>query len=352
MSDCKEIRIVDIAKMAGVSVGTVDRVIHNRGRVSAANYTRVMTVLKEVDYRPNMVARSLASKKVYHIVVIIPAYAPGEYWEYISRGVDRAVEDFRQYHLSVTKLYFDQFNEASFESLLRDIKLDEVDGVLLGTLFYDLVCSFSKELDARKIPYVYVDSDIPGERRMAFIGTDSLVGGQIAARILFRNITKEADILMARIVHTGAESTQAKNRLSGFNAYLTSIDYKGCMYRVDLDLSDDRHNYEILDAIFHEHPNIKAVVIFNSKAYIVGEYLKNRKRKDISLVGYDLIEKNAQLLEEGYIEALIDQRPRMQGYMGVKLLCERLILNVEIGNNNLLPIDILIKENYKFSETY
>ena len=151
--------IRDIAKMAGVSVGTVDRVIHNRGRVSAANYTRVMTVLKEVDYRPNMVARSLASKKVYHIVVIIPAYAPGEYWEYISRGVDRAVEDFRQYHLSVTKLYFDQFNEASFESLLRDIKLDEVDGVLLGTLFYDLVCSFSKELDARKIPYVYVDSE-------------------------------------------------------------------------------------------------------------------------------------------------------------------------------------------------
>ena len=71
MSDCKEIRIVDIAKMAGVSVGTVDRVIHNRGRVSAANYTRVMTVLKEVDYRPNMVARSLASKKVYHICFLL-----------------------------------------------------------------------------------------------------------------------------------------------------------------------------------------------------------------------------------------------------------------------------------------
>lgn len=352
MSDCKEIRIVDIAKMAGVSVGTVDRVIHNRGRVSAVNYNRVMSVLKKVDYHPNMVARSLASKKIYHIVVIIPSYAAGEYWEYISRGVDRAVEDFRQYHVDVTKLYFDQFNEASFEALMNDIKLDEVDGVLLGTLFYDLVCNFSKELDKRGIPYVYVDSDIPGEKRMSFIGTDSLVGGQIAARILFKNIERNADLLIARIVHTGAESTQAKNRLSGFNNYLTSIDYTGNIYRIDLTLLDNGRNYEVLDSLLQKHPNIKAAVIFNSKAYIVGEYLRSRERKDIFLVGYDLIEKNAQLLEDGYIEALIDQRPGMQGYMGVKLLCERLILGGEVKKNNFLPIDILIKENYKFSETY
>ena len=65
------IRIVDIAKMAGVSVGTVDRVIHNRGRVSEENKKKVQAILEMVHYQPNLMARSLASKKQYHFVAII-----------------------------------------------------------------------------------------------------------------------------------------------------------------------------------------------------------------------------------------------------------------------------------------
>lgn len=69
------IRIVDIAKMAGVSVGTVDRVIHNRGRVSEENRKKVQTILEMVHYQPNLMARSLASKKQYHFVAITPSFA-------------------------------------------------------------------------------------------------------------------------------------------------------------------------------------------------------------------------------------------------------------------------------------
>ena len=58
------IRIVDIAKMAGVSVGTVDRVIHNRGRVSEENRKKVQTILEMVHYQPNLMARSLASNNI------------------------------------------------------------------------------------------------------------------------------------------------------------------------------------------------------------------------------------------------------------------------------------------------
>lgn len=57
------IRIVDIAKMAGVSVGTVDRVIHNRGRVSEENRKKVQAILEMVHYQPNLMARSLAAPK-------------------------------------------------------------------------------------------------------------------------------------------------------------------------------------------------------------------------------------------------------------------------------------------------
>lgn len=87
------IRIVDIAKMAGVSVGTVDRVIHNRGRVSEENRKKVQTILEMVHYQPNLMARSLASKKQYHFVAITPSFTHGEYWEAISDGIDKAASE-------------------------------------------------------------------------------------------------------------------------------------------------------------------------------------------------------------------------------------------------------------------
>ena len=74
------VRIVDIARMAGVSVATVDRVIHNRGKVSEENLARINEVLHAVNYRPNLIARSLASGRQYTLAVVMPRFAQGEYW--------------------------------------------------------------------------------------------------------------------------------------------------------------------------------------------------------------------------------------------------------------------------------
>jgi LacI family transcriptional regulator len=65
--DKKNYTIKDIARMAGVSAGTVDRVMHNRGEVSEATLKKVQKVLKEIDYHPNMFAIGFGSQKRYQI---------------------------------------------------------------------------------------------------------------------------------------------------------------------------------------------------------------------------------------------------------------------------------------------
>ena len=66
----KTYRIKDIAEMSGVSTGTVDRILHNRGKVSEEAQKKVEKVLKEIDYHPNLIARSLALKKNYHFITL------------------------------------------------------------------------------------------------------------------------------------------------------------------------------------------------------------------------------------------------------------------------------------------
>ena len=66
--------IKDIARMAGVSAGTVDRVLHNRGDVSSKSKAKVQKVLDEIHYQPNVFAIGLAAKKKYSFVCLIPYY--------------------------------------------------------------------------------------------------------------------------------------------------------------------------------------------------------------------------------------------------------------------------------------
>lgn len=343
------IRIVDIAEMAGVSVGTVDRVIHDRGRVSEENRKKVKAILEKVNYHPNMMARSLASKKQYHFVAIIPSYNEGEYWEAISEGIDKAASEMENYNVNVTKLYFDQYDNRTFDSVLATLREQSLDGILVATLFTDSVIRLSRDLDIKDIPYIYMDSNIQGQNQLAYFGTESYDAGVIAAKLLMDKIQAGSDILIARIVHAGKnDSNQGTNRKKGFCQYLQDSQFSGKLHEVELKINDPDYNFMKLDETFKMNSAIEGAVIFNSTCFILGHYLKAREMKNIKLVGYDLIEKNTTLLSEGIITSLIAQRPEQQGYNGIKSLCYHLIFKQSPEKINLMPIDILIKENLKY----
>ena len=82
MSD--RIRIKDIALRAGVSVGTVDRVIHNRANVSKKAVEKVREALEEMDYQPNMYASALAYNKKYLFILLIPKHDKEAYWDEVE----------------------------------------------------------------------------------------------------------------------------------------------------------------------------------------------------------------------------------------------------------------------------
>ncbi|MGY8910436.1 MAG: helix-turn-helix transcriptional regulator, partial [Flavobacteriales bacterium] len=83
----KQHTIKDIAKLAGVSKGTVDRVIHKRGKVSTKAYDKVNKILKKINYQPNLLARSLKNNKNYYICVILPDFNEDAFWIPCYEGI-------------------------------------------------------------------------------------------------------------------------------------------------------------------------------------------------------------------------------------------------------------------------
>ena len=348
----KTYRIKDIAEMSGVSTGTVDRILHNRGKVSEEAQKKVEKVLKEIDYHPNLIARSLALKKSYHILTLIPSFYKGEYWEKLCEGIDKAEQELFSYNVEVERMYFNQYDKSSFDNLIPKIEKSNCQGVVIATQFHDSVIKLTSKLDHLQIPYILIDAFIENTNCIAYYGTNSYDSGYIAGRLLFEQIKPTEDISIFRFIRKGEKQiTQVMKREEGFKDYLAKKNHKGEIHSVQLHADEPDKNTSILNSFFNEHPEVNAGIIFNSRAHLLGKYFHDKKEQ-FKLIGYDVIDPNVACLNEGTITHLIAQRPEVQGFNCIRALFRHLVLQEKIEQINYMPIDILMKENIKYYNNY
>jgi len=118
---------------------------------------------------------------------------------------------------------------------------------------------------------------------------------------------------------------------------------------LDLPLSGTRAEFvKMLEKFFAAHPNIHHCITMTSKAHIVGDFLLKANRRDVQIMGYDMVEKNARCLREGSISFLIAQHAYMQGYSCVDTLFQAIVLKKKVTPVNYMPIELLMKENVDF----
>ncbi len=350
----KTYRIKDIARLAGVSTGTVDRILHKRGKVSAEAQEKVEKVLKEINYQPNLIARSLALKKQYRFLTITPQYLEGEYWAKLAEGVEKAKQELFSYNVTVDHLYFNQYDKNTFDELIPKIVHAECEGVIIATLFHESVLELTARLDKLKIPYILIDSYIENTNCLTYYGTHSYDSGYIAGRLLFEQLGRNEDLVIFHFTRKGNEaSTQVMRREEGFRDYLKQNHYQANIHIVNISGEEEGNNKEILRLFFDNNPHVKAGIIFNSRAYLLGEYFVELKiDQKFKLIGYDVLDANVKFLENGLITHLIAQRPEVQGFNCIRALFRHLVLQEKIVPVNYMPIDVLLKENIIYYNNY
>ena len=323
----ERIRIKDIARLANVSVGTVDRVLHGRSGVSEASRKRVEEILKQLDYQPNMYASALASNKKYTFACLLPKHLEGEYWTDVQKGIREAVTTYSDFNISANITHYDPYDYNSFVTTSQAVIEEQPDGVMFAPTVPQYTKGFTDALNELGIPYIYIDSQIKDAPPLAFFGQNSHQSGYFAARMLMLLAVNDREIVIFRKIHEGViGSNQQESREIGFRQYMQehhpAYNILELNLHADLNIEDSR----MLDDFFCEHPDVKHGITFNSKVYIIGEYLQQRRKSDFSLIGYDLLERNVTCLKEGTVSFLIAQQPELQGFNSIKTLCDHLIL--------------------------
>ena len=340
-----KIRIKDIAIRAGVSVGTVDRVLHNRPNVSKKALDKVNKALAEMDYKPNMYASALAYNKSYTFYCLIPKHESEAYWEEIEEGALAACERRRDFGISIKFLYYKRFDQATADCLK-----EQPDGVIIVPSRLDITRQFTDQLHSQNVPFILLDSYMPDLRPLSFYGQDSFQSGYFAARMLMLIASEEKEIMIMKQMRKGnVASKQQENRETGFKHYMHDHFPDIKILEVNLSLDEKRENYDsILEKFFTEHPLVHHCITFNSKAHLGGEFLLRSNRRNIQIMGYDMVAKNAECVRQGSISFLIAQHAYMQGYSCVESLFEAIVLKKEVTPVNYMPIEILTKENIDF----
>jgi len=345
----ERIRIKDIARLAGVSVGTVDRVIHGRSGVSPSSRKRVEEILAELDYHPNMYASALASNKKYTFSCLLPMHQPGEYWTAIEKGISDALAAYSDFHISLRTDYYDPYDYHSFVDKSQEILTEQPDGVLFAPTVPQYTQRFTDKLNESEIPFIYIDSNIPAVPPLAFYGQNSQRSGYFAARMLMLLAGDEKEVVIFRKINEGiVGSNQQENREIGFREYMKQHHPFCRILELNLHARRNSDDHRMMDDFFREHPGVHSGITFNSKVYTVGEYLLEKPQKGFNLIGYDLLERNVRCLKEGSVSFLIAQQPELQGYNGIKALCDHLIFRKEVNRINYMPIDLLTVETINF----
>lgn len=345
----KKITITDVATMAGVSKGTVDRVVHNRGEVSQHSKIKVLEVIEKIGYRPNLYASMLASKKHYRVVCLIPEFRCGEYWELVYRGISRATDKASEYNIEIDVIPYDQFDVQSYRKAYKTALQGEFHALLLAPMYKDDTLAFTSELNARSIPVIYIDSRLDTSNYLAYYGMPMYQSGYLGASLLMESadIKQIANFRIER--GTSPQDNPTFHRREGFMAYLNEH-YAGCTVLNEyIRPYDSIHNMRVLDSFFDKNPDINHIITFNSRVHLIAEYLHTRNIKGMKLIGYDMLDKNVLALKEGYVSTLIAQRTETQVYRGINAIIEYMILKkTPEKQDNFMSMDILTRHNVDY----
>ena len=296
----RKIRIKDIAQMAGVSVGTVDRILHNRGNVSESARIAVETVLKKVDYKPNIHISGLSLKRKYKVVITTPNIMKGEYWESIHAGISYALEEFENIRVQCLVYTYNQYDIYSCREIFDRVAETDADAVIIGATFKEESVRLSKQLEEKEIPYIFVDSPLENSSPLAFFTSDHYVCGYLVAKLITSIIPSGSDIGMLQAVRIGDQSANTSIlRKQGFNDYLQEKNIGNNVQRISFTaMEPEKFDHQLTD-FFQRQQNIGGVVVLNSRGGIVADYFAKNGIHDIKLVCLDLTAPNVRGLKEG-----------------------------------------------------
>lgn len=332
--------LAEIAEHAHVSKGTVDRVIHHRTGVSERTKKLIESIIEEYGYEPNPIAAQLKINKEFVIGVLLPPLEDGSgYYTALYRGLRRAEEDLKAFKIKLDFMFFDRTVPREAYEKGKELLSHQPDAFITMPVvpqeFSDLIPLIGN------IPYVFIDTPLGVTKPILTIAQNPYKGGYCAGRIMkmIRGSGTYACIRMFQSAYN------LRERVRGFTDFFANDSGSRIIDTICSDFSN-AGIWNFMEKLLKEHPDISGIFIPHTEVHLASNYLTTLGLKSqITVIGYDLQDRNRAGLADGSIDCILGQRPEDQGFEAVYKLHQMCILHQEIPAQIDVPIDIYFKEN-------
>lgn len=335
--------IKEIAELAGVSRGTVDRVLNHRGSVNEKTAQKVLDIARALNYKPNPAGLALAAQKRNLKLGVIICPTSNLFFAEILQNIKSKSEELGYYNCSVLvrQVAFDgQMQLAAIDSLLKE----GIHGLALCPVNTPLLHDKIEELTANGIPVVTYNTDLTNSHRVAYVGSDYFHCGETAAGLMRLMTHGEINV---GIITGSADVLCHTERVAGFtkiiNESCPNIHIIDTVYCND----DEFESYEQTQKLLKKYPEINALLFTAGGVYGGCRAIKTMNlTHKLSIFTFDAVTFFPALLEDGTILTSICQNPEIQGRKPLEILFN-LLTSGELPDKEYLytGADIRIKEN-------
>jgi LacI family transcriptional regulator len=332
----------DVARSAGVSLATVDRVLNRRPGVHARTEERVRAAVSLLKYRPDRLAARLARGRDHRFRFVMPT-GNNAFMQGLEKEVLAAAERFAEERMQISITHVDVFDGDVLAAALEKLH-GEVDGVAVVALDHPSVREAINDLTAAGVTVVTLVSDVPRANRAHYVGIDNSAAGRTAASLLGRFLGGQRG-KVGLIAGSVALRDHIERQL-GFEQVI-SRDFPSLLLLPVREGRDEDQRVEALcGALLKEHPDL--VGIYNigaGTAGVVAALEAGGRARDIVLIAHDLTAFNRKHLIRGTIDAIINQDAGHEARSAARLLmAEREGIPVYPGQERI-RIDIFLREN-------
>ncbi|MFZ2538022.1 MAG: LacI family DNA-binding transcriptional regulator [Oscillospiraceae bacterium] len=308
------ITIKQIAELAGVSRGTVDRALNSRGGVNPEVEKRINKIAKELKYKPNLVAKALSnSKHMVNIAVLINS-GGNHFFDKVLIGIRRIQRYINNYGVNVIIHEMTGYNVDAQLEMIENLSKTSIKGLIITPINDTRIIKRLNQLAASGVKITTLNTDVAGINKLCYVGCDYVKSGQTAAELL--GLVSSGTTVRVCIVTGSHKILGHVQRIKGFKEVIAKSYPNISVLDVVENIDDDFLSYEVTKKLLNEKsPNalyfcaggidggIKAVIEQNCT--------------NIKIITVDDTENIKEYIKADIINATICQQPIRQGYEAV-----------------------------------
>lgn len=332
----------DIARVAGVSLATVDRVLNARAGVSRDTVRRVENAVRDLGYVRDLSAANLARRRQYRFVFLLPFHG-GEFLEAVRAAIDEASVVFGADRVSTTVLTTPSDDPHALARAIASLSLPKVDGVAILARESALVRDAVLHLRERGVAVVTLISDLPTSGRLYFVGMNNVAAGRTAALLMGRFLNREDARVL--VVTSSMQSRDSVERRQGFDE-LIGVEFPHLSVLPSLESHDDEARLmEIVARALRNHPPVQGIYAAGGDNASLLRALRSIGREGLVVVAHELTDATRRGLESGAVAAVINQDPGHVVRSALRILRAHLDERPVVASQERVLIQVLVKEN-------